>query len=403
MPACDVYRLQAYVDGQLAPAEARAVVAHLQECETCARLCSELKLTVAPAAPAAVPADLQQRLLQAVAGLQPLPALSCEQALEYVSARADGELPHADCQLLTAHLDACAACARAASEMELTAALLRAVDAEAAPVGLLQRLQRATAVKPARRSTPFVRWAPSFAGVAAAAALIVGLMVHNPQTQTLSPMVSPAPVLRSTTTLPAAPQALKPTAPVTAVAVVPTRATPLAVLKQAAANVTAPVRTTVGHGAATNTVAPPSPAPPRPVTPTAPVAPPPAVVSESTAPVAVALAPSQPEPVVARSVPAPPVPAHTEVATGPTAPSSAMPAPVHVAALETPRPAPVAVATTRVDTGRRRNSWVSRPASEEREIYRAESSETRLAEVRRDLDRDARTIRGAEVKGFIIH
>jgi len=71
-----------------------------------------------------------------------------------------------------------------------------------------------------------------------------------------------------------------------------------------------------------------------------------------------------------------------------------------------PRPTPSAAGTPAVAASpkpARRPTWVSRPASEDREVYAADRDEARLVDARRDLDKDIRIIRDAEVKGFVIH
>jgi len=112
------------------------------------------------------------------------------------------------------------------------------------------------------------------------------------------------------------------------------------------------------------------------------------VVERRPAPRGVAVtAPARVDPPVRVETPAP-------VTVAASAPST----PVRVATIETPKPTP---AVTVSPKPARRPTWVSRPASEEREIYASERDETRLADARDDLQRDANTNRKNEVSGFV--
>jgi ferric-dicitrate binding protein FerR (iron transport regulator) len=64
-----------------------------------------------------------------VVGRSPHP-VSCERALELASLRLDGELSELERAALGQHLDACARCATAATEIETITAVVRAVPLE---------------------------------------------------------------------------------------------------------------------------------------------------------------------------------------------------------------------------------------------------------------------------------
>lgn len=393
MSVCDTYRLQAYVDGQLGESEKRAVEAHLGDCAACARLVQELRMVAEPLRTEAVaaPVGLQERLLAAVAGLEPLWALDCATAREYACLQIDGELTHEDCQRLVAHLDACGHCARFAAETELTSRMLRAIEPERAPLGLLQQIQKATEERTAPAKTPALwrRWAPSVAGVAAAAALVVVLLTNQPASVPVAPMVAQAPALERVappvehTQPQPVEMASVPAAPRTAKA----SAKPLPGARTIAAAV--PVR--------------PASTPARPsAVAWAPVAPTPAQAPDTYRPVAVALAPAR---VTAPGAPAD-VPAVTSVrAETPVAPPARtpeVPNAIRVAAADDTKATPAVEVAVRPSVNHRRPSRVSRPAAE-REIYASEEADTRLADARARLNDDARRIVGNEIRGFVIH
>lgn len=400
MSVCDSYRLQAYVDGQLGEAEALALQAHLADCASCRRVVQGLRMVVQPLrlSPEAAPEGLRDRLLAAVAGLEPLRALDCATAQQYVSLRLDGELPLADCQRLAAHLDACATCARAASETELTSRMLRAVEPAAAPLGLLQRIQQATAEveTPAPILTLWRRWVPQMAGIAAAAVLVVGLLIHQPQPLTVAPLVAQRPVIERVAS-PARQPAPKPVeiASVSAPHVTTVTASKLAAERPRPLTVAAaiPVRSSAA-AAHTAAVAWSS------------VAPAMATTSEVHRPVTLPVASSRttdPDSSAREVALAPAV--HTEapvapVARGDDTPSSAM----RVAAVDTYKATPAAEIATRVaSNNHRRPTWVSRATAAEREVYASDSAdETRLADARTRLKDNARRIVDDEVRGFTI-
>jgi anti-sigma factor RsiW len=411
MPVCDVYRLQALVDGELPELEAAALTAHVKSCAACGRLLATLRLVSEPLhnPVESVPDGLEERLLAAVAGLQPLPALSCEKALELVSARLDGELSHSECQQLAAHLDGCAACDGAAAQTELTDGLLRSIAPEAAPSGLLQRIEAATelASTPAPRPVQWRRWVPSFAGVAAAAALLVALLSNSPQAPTTAPMAAHAPAVER------AAQAAIPEAPVRPVAPkvafnAPARAvsTPAATRLASAGQLPKPTlaapktlstqrlaSATASHVARTVVL---------PATLAVPASPAVAPELEIHQPMAVAVAPTRvTQPDASREVGLVAMP-HADAPPALAAHPLETPRAVRVANMDEPKATP-AVTQSRKPSEKRQHAWVSRPDNDEREVYKSEDPGTRLADARDRLDRDIRHIVDSEVKGFVIH
>lgn len=411
MPLCgDIYLLQSYVDGQLSVNEAETVAAHLPGCPACARLVFELQLASAPLRliTEEMPAGLAERLHTAVRDLQPLPVMTCEEAQRWLSELIDGELSLEHTQQMQAHLDGCASCARFAAEVALSAHVLRHTEQETAPAGLLQRIETATqaAAPLATRRQPLLRrWVAAGGALAAAAALLLALAfnLHSglaptpgvavvPQSTSVAPIVSApsvphsvpttSPVLPSHTMATVAPAthtvrvaraphpaALRPSSPPTAVAVLPP----------------APAVTRVHFPSSESTA--------RVFTSNLPGA-------EGRRPVAVAPTPRHdvtalsdtPTPVAAVSVERPetPVPALSD------------PRPMRLAMAETGKIVPALEATPHPSSVKLR---VSRVTSDEREVYTADDDgSTRLADARRTLESDARTIhRNLQTPGLLIH
>lgn len=403
-PCGDIYRLQSYVDGQLDEPETAALTAHLQQCAACARLVGGLRRVCLPLAlpEAPAPAGLHERLLAAVAGVQPAPALDCHTALEYANLRLDGELSPEHCQQLSAHLDGCASCARAAGQLELTATLLGAVGTEAAPLGLLQRLHEAARPAPARRqAVPWLRrLAPGFGAVAAAAALLFMLVGRTPVPVSVAPQLAHQPVQTAADAREPVAGSARPTvlAATTPPARAATTTAPLRPRSRVSATVAfvAPVRPTrATHG---------KPVGPVPVAPVAAAAPAvPVAPTLEAVPVAVAVAPAFSGGPTDSTAP-PSVPQlHTPAAESPVARLPELPAGARLAAAETGKSTPaVEVASTPTVSPRHRKTWVSRPSGEDREVYTADGDNSRLAEAREALRGHAETMRVNELRGFVI-
>ncbi len=400
MSSCpDILRLQSLADGQCDQPEARALTDHAASCAACAEKLRELRRACLPLhlLTEAPPVGLEARLREATRGVRPLAALTCEEALEGVSLRLDGELDHAAAQRLEAHLLACATCYRAATEMEIAAGVLRATEPEAAPADLLARIQVAAELaapaRPAPVRAPLLRrWGMALGSAAAAAAILLAMFVHSlaPVTQAPVPMVAsapPAPVVvaaEPTPTAPVpAPSAVTPGPPAIAAAR-PVRASEPTHVATARPAATPALPARVASAPPSRTVTPPR-------LPTSPASPSGAVVVPG-APTSVAVAPPVlPDVRVAQPTLAALPPTHTDVA-APATPRAAPSGPSRAAAdvpKPTPAEAPARPAAAPTPT-RTRSNWVSRPVSAEREIYRSDDVSPRLADARGELARDTR-------------
>ncbi|MCE5241386.1 zf-HC2 domain-containing protein [bacterium] len=409
-----ILQLQALADGQCDAAEARALAEHLAACPACADKLRELRLACLPlhVLTEAPPADLEARLHDAVRAVQPLAPLTCKQALEWVSLRLDGELAHEQAQRLEAHLSACGPCHRAAAEMTLTTDLLRATEPEAAPVGLLARVQAAAELAAPARPAPaprsvLRRWGMGLAGVAAAAAVFLAVLLNSltPVTQAPIPVVATAPATpQAVATLPstpvAAPQLGPAATPESSRGLIPGHST-----GRSARVTEARVATvTPSPSPAPRAVAP---ATPRKVpTPRAPSAPAglSVVALGSRGPAALDLAPPALPEVHAEHPTLEMVASAHSVTTLPAVPHTAPTSPVRVAA-DVPKPTPTAADDRPAPAPapvRSRSNWVSRPVSAEREIYRSSDTSTRLADARMDLARDARDVNRFRSPGIAI-
>jgi hypothetical protein len=101
-------------------------------------------------------------------------------ANDKLSAFLDGDLPSLEAQAVRAHLEGCAACARAAAEMTAMISTTRTLDRPEPPptlwpaiAGKLDRLEAPVPLVPRRRWRTF--GAGALAGAAAAAALVLAL------------------------------------------------------------------------------------------------------------------------------------------------------------------------------------------------------------------------------------
>lgn len=403
----DEYLLQALVDGHLCPEEAAVVAAHCRECEPCGRLLCELELVcgLLQASETPAPRDLKDRLMAAVAGVKPLAPLTCEQAHEWVSLQLDGELDLEETQRLQAHLMACSACYAASKQLETTTAMLRAVGQEQPPAGLLERVQAAAEgvadSQPRVLRPAWQQWGVRLGGIAAAAALLVALLMNilQPASQ-LTPTAArgrarPAIVAEAPRTATTEPSTVAPTAPVRPAPVTPTSTSTTRPAPAGRVAATLPQPTSTRTVAPTPATSPsrPAPAPGRPERPFSPPM------------SAVAVSPVAPERVGPGEVMVPPMPAPMMARHQPDTPAHVdadAPRPVRVAMAEM-KAMPLPVAAAPKPTAPRRTGWVSRPVESDREVYRSEDTSVRLATMRGELDRDAKQIKDAQVKGFVIN
>jgi anti-sigma factor RsiW len=215
MPACfGTCVLQEYVDGQLEAVRLLQVETHLAECHECRRLVAQLRAVTEPlrqTAAVSPPVELPERILAAVAGLRPLPSLTCDEALARLSERMDGRLDHRAAQEVEAHLAACNACHRTARQMGAMIEALRTVEPEPVPAGLLAGTMAAVEAQVPRRVARPVRvwqrWATGAVGLAAAAAVLLAVALHTPALVrnaagprvALAPLTAPGPSATSRT------------------------------------------------------------------------------------------------------------------------------------------------------------------------------------------------------------
>ncbi len=128
---CTPFRelLSAQLDGQLAPGEEDALLAHLTRCSGCGRARARLRRTVDAlrrAGPLVPTGEAALRALEARLAGSDERADACEQARERISARRDGQLAAGEDGALARHLTSCEACRGFAGELERTVAAMRA-------------------------------------------------------------------------------------------------------------------------------------------------------------------------------------------------------------------------------------------------------------------------------------
>lgn len=413
----DLLTLQAYVDRELAPGPRAAVSGHLAACPRCARVVAGLQAVTAPLQdlePVIPPDELAERILSAVDGLTAVTPLTCKQACRLASVAADGVLTFAEAEQLEAHLSCCPACRQAAAETQAVTASLRSVPAEPAPADLLSRtLAAVETFAPQTVKRPVVVWrrlALTAAGFAAAAALLFAVF-----TTSVRP---PAPASSVAVTPPAVERvvpAVTPPAPVAEAK------PPTALPKPAVASLMERVlhtgeeehreAETRPRTAPTRVVLLPAAKPARPAAlewhpaPAAPEAPNEAVLPTLAPATPVALAvhgESNDHATVARAAALPRV---ESPAAAPSGREGEGPTVSHVPSLPAAKaaPAPEVARVAEAPVERRVANWVSRAASDEREVYRAEDRSTRLALARERLDRDVRQYMDSQPREWVIH
>ena len=145
--------LSAYLDGELAPAEARLAAAHLRTCADCSE-------TVR------IYSAFERRLVA-------VPALDCAAALTLVSAQLDGELGDEESAVATAHLASCAACRANVQRWSIAEQTLAALPASR-PSARVDAAIAALGREPAGLRLPRIAWpVPALALAAAMSILII--------------------------------------------------------------------------------------------------------------------------------------------------------------------------------------------------------------------------------------
>jgi len=176
--------LSAWLDGELTPAEAGAVAAHLGGCPACAAERDEVEgaRTVLRALPT----------LEAPAGV--LLARPAVHVGDLISARLDGEVDADLAPGIDAHLAACPACAAERDEVDWSRLAVRSLPPVDPPPGALRPAAPGPAF-PTRRPVPASRLRPrqlvaAAAAVAAAGIGVLGLLDRSDPADTSRPAVA---------------------------------------------------------------------------------------------------------------------------------------------------------------------------------------------------------------------
>lgn len=153
--------LSAYIDGALTAGELTEVASHLEECLACVAELRELQAV--------------KRAVRTLPLLQlPERVLDDVHVGEALSAYLDGQLDTSEQSLVVEHLERCDRCRDELHDVDAARTAVRSLPVLEPPVPLLPQIRRDRAGHPVRRA---VGWA---AGIAAAAALVVGVTVNRP-------------------------------------------------------------------------------------------------------------------------------------------------------------------------------------------------------------------------------
>ena len=153
--------LSGYIDGALTPEELVEVAAHLEECLVCVAELRELQAV--------------KRAVRTLPLLQlPERVLDDVHVGEALSAYLDGQLDTSEQSLVVDHLERCDRCRDELHDVDAARTAVRSLPVLDPPVPLLPEIRRDGAGHPVRK---VVGWA---AGIAAAAALVVGVTVNRP-------------------------------------------------------------------------------------------------------------------------------------------------------------------------------------------------------------------------------
>jgi len=195
-------RIQEYLDGELAGEQAGIIARHLSSCPQCQRLYQELKAisdSLAQQPRPGAPAQLKQKVLQAVSQAESVPAISCKVAQQLISPYLDAELTPLEQQRVAAHIYTCPDCYQMLSQTQQIVAAMSVAAPVTVPAGLDERVH--SAVRQAAAKEPQVigyvgrriSWRTAgavLAGAAAAAVIVFGLILA-PHELPLSPLTAP--------------------------------------------------------------------------------------------------------------------------------------------------------------------------------------------------------------------
>ncbi len=235
-PCPETETIQAYVDREISGAEAALIAAHLQSCLRCQHVHDWLLFISQSLSGRPQPAA-RERLVQlihnAVDSAAPVAAISCKRAHQLIYPHLDGELAAAERLLLWRHLFTCEQCYRQFKQSEEIAAVMRRQTVPV-PAGLAGRIYNAIeaeqvlhevgVIRPARWTVPWRKVGAAAAGLAAAAALVAGLLLGPPRPETDQPVIGSPPPAIEVADVTVSPE--EPIAPVLAAVDEPEIATP---------------------------------------------------------------------------------------------------------------------------------------------------------------------------------
>ncbi len=196
-------KIQAYVDGELPGTEAAQIAEHISRCSHCAAVHRWLALIShnLSAQPRPEPsAELIDGIRRAVDLAEPVAQISCSDAQTLISVHLDGELTAKEQLLMWRHLFGCQACYQQFIQTQEITTALRRAQPVLVPADLEANVHKAVDAEIARRRVGIIslmRWRISkravAATVAAAAALLIGLLLIPQQPATKAPELARRP------------------------------------------------------------------------------------------------------------------------------------------------------------------------------------------------------------------
>jgi len=204
MPECpESETIQAYVDGELPGSEAVQMAEHISRCPRCEAVHRWLALISSnlSAQPRPQPApELLKAIHGAVELAKPVAQISCSDAQILISAHLDGELTAPEQLPMWRHLFTCQICYQQFIQTQQITEALRRAQPVPLPAGLEASVHNAVEAEIARREVGVIsllRWRISKraigTAVAAAAALLVGLLLIPQQPLTKAPQIARVP------------------------------------------------------------------------------------------------------------------------------------------------------------------------------------------------------------------